>query len=258
MYSPSPFDPPAYESNYTGGYSAYERPYADDRGYVEEYSQDLPPPYDHTEEYDIDDEEPQDRYSGMNARVERRPMTEWSGDAPRRSNPKTNTSSSLSPFPQPSTYPHPSQDNIMPGYRPEFDQLRPRSKQERQHQDGEDDAFSLALSQVTTVTPEHLQLSLAEELILLKAGDKARFPKRDNFLDSICSCALLLDLVCQKRVGLDGTQTVNPRKLVLRVVDDTPTGSKLGDSALSNLKRKPKSPPTVSYFALKNRDLYIL
>jgi hypothetical protein len=96
-----------------------------------------------------------------------------------------------------------------------------------------------------------MQLSLAEELLLLKAGDSSKFSKNNAMLDAICSCALLLDLVDQKRVGPDSLQTVNPRKISLRVVDDTPTGSKLADSALSNLKRKPKQPPTVAYWIKK-------
>jgi hypothetical protein len=147
----------------------------------------------------------------------------------------------------------PRADATTTGYRPEYDQIRPASRAERRAQNSgvDDDAFSLALSEVTTVTPEHLLLSLAEELVLLKAGDKPKFSKHDAVLDAICSCALLLDLVAQKRIGPDSMQTVNPRKITLRVLDDTPTGSKLADSALSNLRRKPRHPPTVQYWIKK-------
>eukprot|EP00996_Jenningsia_fusiforme_P001183 NODE_2081_length_1302_cov_85.833200_g1893_i0.p1 GENE.NODE_2081_length_1302_cov_85.833200_g1893_i0~~NODE_2081_length_1302_cov_85.833200_g1893_i0.p1 ORF type:complete len:310 (-),score=57.04 NODE_2081_length_1302_cov_85.833200_g1893_i0:302-1231(-) len=117
--------------------------------------------------------------------------------------------------------------------------------------DDSESAFSLALSEVTTVKPGHTNLTLPEELMLLKAGDKPKFPRRNPKLDVHCAGALLLDLIGQRRVGPDCNYDVEPRKLILKIIDETPTGSKLEDSALSNLNKKAKVPPTTEWFIKK-------
>eukprot|EP00992_Anisonema_acinus_P011084 TRINITY_DN7115_c1_g1_i1.p1 TRINITY_DN7115_c1_g1~~TRINITY_DN7115_c1_g1_i1.p1 ORF type:complete len:376 (+),score=37.70 TRINITY_DN7115_c1_g1_i1:1-1128(+) len=111
-------------------------------------------------------------------------------------------------------------------------------------------SFSLALSEVTTVTSD-MQLTLAEELMLMKAGDNPKFSRNSETLDISCAAALLLDLVCLGRVEPDSQHAVTPSNYVLRVRDASPTGSKLLDSGISNLSRKPKQPPTVLYWMQK-------
>lgn len=133
--------------------------------------------------------------------------------------------------------PRNEENNEVRGHRPEaFDDTK--------------SAFSLALSEVTTVTPDS-QMSLVEELMILKAGDNPKFARKAELMDVLCASALLLDLVLQGRVGPDNEYTVTPSKYVLRILDHTPTGSKLADSAISNLARKPKQPPTVLYWLQK-------
>eukprot|EP00999_Lentomonas_sp_LEN2_P002965 NODE_823_length_1168_cov_117.807877_g781_i0.p1 GENE.NODE_823_length_1168_cov_117.807877_g781_i0~~NODE_823_length_1168_cov_117.807877_g781_i0.p1 ORF type:complete len:309 (-),score=64.96 NODE_823_length_1168_cov_117.807877_g781_i0:136-1062(-) len=100
------------------------------------------------------------------------------------------------------------------------------------------DAWTLALSEITYRPGHEVPLNLMEELMLLKAGDKPKFPRNNPTLDRIMAAALLLELVAEQKVAIDGEYAVNPRRLALRVADDSPTGSNIANSALKAMKKR--------------------
>jgi hypothetical protein len=85
-----------------------------------------------------------------------------------------------------------------------------------------------------------------EELLLLKAGDKPKFSRSDKTMDRIVAAALLLELVHERKLAIDGEFTTDPRKLVLRLVDDSHTGSNVVNSAVAAIKKHNRGPLLVS------------
>jgi hypothetical protein len=109
------------------------------------------------------------------------------------------------------------------------------------------DTWTLALSEVTVQrSGEPAPLNLLEELMLLKAGDCAKFARGNPTLDRILAAALILELVLERKVGIEGDGLGNPRNLVLQLLDDTPTGSNLINSAITAIKKRGNKPFTIA------------
>lgn len=108
--------------------------------------------------------------------------------------------------------------------------------------------FSLAMTGTTIHPGENFTLKLVEELLMLKAGDRPMFSKSDRVLDMVCSVAILYELWLQGRIAISPENRVDSRNVVVRLVDDAPTGSRMIDSAIAHLKKKQKVPTTVEFW----------